>query len=147
MLSAVSGEAVLRPVLDCIDLVSSGDEDSSSFSNKKVKHKDYIDYQKERVASTLDRLARHVEVEKQLKEEKNKAFKEKMDSQHAHGLQELEFIRGQSDTEAARLCVNQWLKMPEEGKEPSANRGKGGLPFFLSSAKQEIEETGQKQLQ
>ncbi|XP_060119804.1 E3 SUMO-protein ligase ZNF451-like [Heteronotia binoei] len=35
-----------------------------------------------------------------------------MDFQHAHGLQELEFIHGQSDTEAARLCVNQWLKMP-----------------------------------
>nr|XP_056712148.1 E3 SUMO-protein ligase ZNF451 [Euleptes europaea] len=106
------GEAVLRPVLDCIDLVSSGDEESSRSSNKKVKRKDYIDYQKERVASTLDRLARHVEVEKQLKEEKNKAFKEKMDSQHAHGLQELEFIHGHSETEAARLCVNQWLKMP-----------------------------------
>ncbi|XP_077164188.1 E3 SUMO-protein ligase ZNF451 isoform X1 [Paroedura picta] len=106
------GEAALRPVVDCIDLVSSGDEESSSSSNKKVKRKDYIDYQKERVASTLDRLARHVEIEKQLKEEKNKAFKEKMDSQHAHGLQELEFIHGHSDTEAARLCVNQWLKMP-----------------------------------
>lgn len=40
-----------------------------------AKRKDHIDYQKERVASTLDRLARHVEVEKQQKEEKNKAFK------------------------------------------------------------------------
>uniref|UniRef100_A0A8C0Z1A7 E3 SUMO-protein ligase ZNF451 n=1 Tax=Canis lupus familiaris TaxID=9615 RepID=A0A8C0Z1A7_CANLF len=37
---------------------------------------------------------------------------EKIDFQHAHGLQELEFIRGHSDTEAARLCVDQWLKMP-----------------------------------
>lgn len=35
-----------------------------------------------------------------------------MDSQYAHGLQELEFIRGHSDTEAAKLCVDQWLKMP-----------------------------------
>ncbi|XP_077668773.1 E3 SUMO-protein ligase ZNF451 isoform X2 [Eretmochelys imbricata] len=107
-------EGPSRPVLDCIDLVSSDDEEPSSSSNvhRNVKRKDHIDYQKERVASTLDRLARHVEVEKQQKEEKNKAFKEKVDSQHAHGLQELEFIRGHSDTEAARLCVDQWLKMP-----------------------------------
>lgn len=105
------GEGVLRPVLDCIDISSDDDECSSSLNNN-VKRKDHIDYQKERVASTLDRLARHVEIEKQLKEEKNKAFKEKLDSQTAHGLQELEFIRGHSDTEAARMCVNQWLKMP-----------------------------------
>ncbi|ETE69649.1 Zinc finger protein, partial [Ophiophagus hannah] len=103
-------ETVLRPVLECIDL--SNEEEFDISSEKNIRHKDYVDYQKAKVASTLDRLARHVEVEKQLKEEKNKSFKEKVDSQHAHGLQELEFIRGHSDTEAARLCVNQWLKMP-----------------------------------
>uniref|UniRef100_A0A8D0GQ48 Zinc finger protein 451 n=1 Tax=Sphenodon punctatus TaxID=8508 RepID=A0A8D0GQ48_SPHPU len=96
--------------LDCINLVSSDEEPSSSSRN--VKRKDYIDYQKERVMSTLDRLARHVEVEKQQKEEKNKAFKERVDSQQAHGLQELEFIQGHTNTEAARMCVDQWLKMP-----------------------------------
>ncbi|EDL14440.1 zinc finger protein 451, isoform CRA_b [Mus musculus] len=37
---------------------------------------------------------------------------EKIDFQHAHGLQELEFIQGHSETEAARQCVDQWLKMP-----------------------------------
>ncbi|XP_032999073.1 E3 SUMO-protein ligase ZNF451 isoform X2 [Lacerta agilis] len=120
------GEAVLKPVLDCIEL-SSGDEDDSSSSNANAKRKDYVDYQKEKVASTLDRLARHVEVEKQLKEEKNKAFKEKLDLQHAHGLQELEFMQGHSDTEAARQCVNQWLKMP--GLKPgTVNSGRRALP-------------------
>ncbi|XP_073937926.1 E3 SUMO-protein ligase ZNF451 isoform X1 [Castor canadensis] len=79
---------------------------------ENFKHKDHIDHQKDKVALTLARLARHVEVEKQQKEEKNRAFREKVDFQHAHGLQELEFIRGHSDTEAARLCVDQWLKMP-----------------------------------
>ncbi|NXI45286.1 ZN451 ligase, partial [Galbula dea] len=121
------GEGPLRPVLECIDLVSSEDEEphSSSYVHRKAKCKDHIDYQKERVASTLDRLARHVEVEKRQKEEKNKAFKEKVDSQYVHGLQELEFIRGRSDTEAARLCVDQWLKMP--GLKPGAvNSGKRG---------------------
>ncbi|XP_027586359.1 E3 SUMO-protein ligase ZNF451 isoform X6 [Pipra filicauda] len=121
------GEGPLRPVLECIDLVSSEDEEpnSSSYVHRPSKRKDHIDYQKERVASTLDRLARHVEVEKQQKEEKNKAFKEKVDSQYAHGLQELEFIREHSDTEAARLCVDQWLKMP--GLKPgSVNGGKRG---------------------
>ncbi|XP_006272205.2 E3 SUMO-protein ligase ZNF451 [Alligator mississippiensis] len=121
-------EGPLRPVLECIDLVSSEDEEPSSSASihRKVKHKDHIDYQKERVASTLARLARHVEVEIQQKEEKNKAFKEKMDSQYAHGLQELEFIRGHSDTEAAKLCVDQWLKMP--GLKPGmVNYGRGGF--------------------
>ncbi|XP_077018270.1 E3 SUMO-protein ligase ZNF451 isoform X3 [Tamandua tetradactyla] len=107
-------EGPLRPVLEYIDLVSSDDEEepSTSHSNENVKRKDYIDHQKDKVALTLARLARHVEVEKQQKEEKNRAFREKVDFQHAHGLQELEFIRGHSDTEAARLCVDQWLKMP-----------------------------------
>ncbi|XP_065691865.2 E3 SUMO-protein ligase ZNF451 isoform X2 [Patagioenas fasciata] len=121
-------EGPLRPVLECIDLVSSDDEEpnSSSYVHRNTKRKDHIDYQKERVASTLDRLARHVEVEKQQKEEKNKAFKEKVDSQYAHGLQELEFIRERSDTEAARLCVDQWLKMP--GLKPgTVNSGKRGV--------------------
>ncbi|XP_066850877.1 E3 SUMO-protein ligase ZNF451 isoform X2 [Anser cygnoides] len=121
------GEGPLRPVLECIDLVSSEDEEpnSSSYDHRNARRKDHVDYQKERVASTLDRLARHVEVEKQQKEEKNKAFKEKVDSQYAHGLQELEFIREHSDTEAARLCVDQWLKMP--GLKPgTVNSGRKG---------------------
>lgn len=112
--------------MDCIN-ISSGDEECNSSLNNTVKHKDHIDCQKERVASTLDRLARHVEIEKQLKEEKNKAFKEKLDFQTAHGLQELEFIQRQSDTEAARLCVNQWLKMP--GLKPgTVNSGRRPFP-------------------
>ncbi|PNJ23829.1 ZNF451 isoform 4 [Pongo abelii] len=106
-------EGPLRPVLEYIDLVSSDDEEpSTSYTDENVKRKDHIDHQKDKVALTLARLARHVEVEKQQKEEKNRAFREKVDFQHAHGLQELEFIRGHSDTEAARLCVDQWLKMP-----------------------------------
>ncbi|XP_047274580.1 E3 SUMO-protein ligase ZNF451 isoform X3 [Homo sapiens] len=108
-----SEEGPLRPVLEYIDLVSSDDEEpSTSYTDENIKRKDHIDYQKDKVALTLARLARHVEVEKQQKEEKNRAFREKIDFQHAHGLQELEFIRGHSDTEAARLCVDQWLKMP-----------------------------------
>uniref|UniRef100_A0A2R9CES5 E3 SUMO-protein ligase ZNF451 n=1 Tax=Pan paniscus TaxID=9597 RepID=A0A2R9CES5_PANPA len=106
-------EGPLRPVLEYIDLVSSDDEEpSTSYTDENIKRKDHIDHQKDKVALTLARLARHVEVEKQQKEEKNRAFREKIDFQHAHGLQELEFIRGHSDTEAARLCVDQWLKMP-----------------------------------
>uniref|UniRef100_A0A8C5RDZ9 Zinc finger protein 451 n=1 Tax=Laticauda laticaudata TaxID=8630 RepID=A0A8C5RDZ9_LATLA len=117
-------ESVLRPVLECIDL--SNEEEFDISSEKNIRHKDHVDYQKAKVASTLDRLARHVEVEKQLKKEKNKSFKEKVDSQHAHGLQELEFIRGHSNTEAARLCVNQWLKMP--GLKPgTVNSGRRTL--------------------
>ncbi|XP_075058654.1 E3 SUMO-protein ligase ZNF451 isoform X2 [Mixophyes fleayi] len=102
------GEGHLRPVLECIDLLSS--DDDTQDLNREVK--DHIDRQKDRVASTLERLARHVEVEKQQKAEKNRAFQEKLNFQHAHGLQELEFTKDLPSTNAAKMCVNQWLKMP-----------------------------------
>ncbi|KAM4693877.1 E3 SUMO-protein ligase ZNF451 [Discoglossus pictus] len=102
-------EGPSRPVLECIAL-SSDDEEQNPYTYRKVK--DHVDRQKEKVASTLDRLARHVEVEKRQKQEKNKAFQEKLNFQHAHGLQELEFIKGNPVTDAAKICVNQWLKMP-----------------------------------
>ncbi|XP_067840159.1 E3 SUMO-protein ligase ZNF451 isoform X2 [Heptranchias perlo] len=104
-------EEPLRPVLECIDL-SSDEDNEGNIVRLNRKPKDHIDWQKARVLSTLDRLARHVEVEKQLKEEKCKAFQEKVDSQHAHGMQELEFIQGQAATEEARRCVDGWLKVP-----------------------------------
>ncbi|XP_064453804.1 E3 SUMO-protein ligase ZNF451 isoform X3 [Mirounga angustirostris] len=80
-------EGPLRPVLEYIDLVSSDDEEpSTSHSDDNVKHKDYIDHQKDKVALTLARLARHVEVEKQQKEEKNRAFREAADDEHKNNL-------------------------------------------------------------
>ncbi|KAM8953053.1 E3 SUMO-protein ligase ZNF451-like [Pelodytes ibericus] len=103
-------EGPVRPILDCIDLLSSDDDDPELYVPRRVK--DHIDHQKDRVTSTLDRLARHVEIEKQQREKKNKAFKAKVYYQHAHGLQELEFIKDHPGTDAARQCVNQWLKVP-----------------------------------
>ncbi|KAG9462382.1 hypothetical protein GDO78_014229, partial [Eleutherodactylus coqui] len=44
--------------------------------------------------------------------DKNKAFQAKLESQHAHGLQELEFIKDLPGKHAARMCVNEWVKMP-----------------------------------
>ncbi|XP_073531569.1 E3 SUMO-protein ligase ZNF451 isoform X2 [Phyllobates terribilis] len=100
-------EGQLRPVLECVDLLSSDDEE---YVNQTIK--DHVDRQKDRVASTLDRLARHVEVQKKQTAEKNKAFQEKLNFHHAHGLQELEFINDLSGKHAAKMCVHEWLKMP-----------------------------------
>uniref|UniRef100_A0A6I8R9Y7 Zinc finger protein 451 n=1 Tax=Xenopus tropicalis TaxID=8364 RepID=A0A6I8R9Y7_XENTR len=87
------------------------DEDSKcSLVTKKMK--DHIDRQKDRVSSTLSRLAKHVEVEKKNRTEKNKAFQQKLHDQRAHGLQGLEVFKGLPGTDAARICVDQWLKMP-----------------------------------
>ncbi|XP_069462277.1 E3 SUMO-protein ligase ZNF451 isoform X2 [Ambystoma mexicanum] len=120
-------EGVSRPVLDCIDLVSSDEESSGSQVVRKVKPKDYIDLQRDRVASTLDRLQRQVEVERREKEARNKDFLERKDSLHARGLQELEFIKGNEGTEEARRCVEHWLKMP--GVKPgSVNSSRRPLP-------------------
>ncbi|XP_073445223.1 E3 SUMO-protein ligase ZNF451-like [Dendrobates tinctorius] len=98
-------EGQLRPVMECVDLLSSDDEEYRTT-------KDHVDLQKDRVASTLDRLARHVEVQKKQTAEKNKAFQEKLDFHHAHGLQELELINDLSGKHAAKMCVHEWLKMP-----------------------------------
>ncbi|XP_069830580.1 E3 SUMO-protein ligase ZNF451 [Dendropsophus ebraccatus] len=103
-------EGQLRPVLDCVDLLSSDDETQDLYINRPIK--DHVDRHKDRVTSTLDRLARQVEEEKQHKADKNKAFQEKMNHQHAHGLQELEFIKDLPGMHDARMCVNEWLKMP-----------------------------------
>ncbi|XP_043919279.1 E3 SUMO-protein ligase ZNF451 isoform X2 [Protopterus annectens] len=120
-------EGTSRPVTEFVDLLSDEDNESNASRQvmRKVKPKDYIDYQKDRVDWTLDRLARHVEVEKQCREERNKAFREKVDSQHAHGLQELEFFQGQQETEEAKRCVDFWLKMP--GPRPGSLYARGGI--------------------
>ncbi|XP_072912642.1 E3 SUMO-protein ligase ZNF451 isoform X4 [Hemitrygon akajei] len=124
-------EQPLRPVLECIDL--SDDEGNEGNKRRSRRPKDHIDWQKARVLSTLDRVARHVEVEKQLKEEKCKAFQEKVDSQHAHGLQELEFIQGQTAAEEARKCVNEWLKVP--GPKPGVvSFGRGTVKRHLNAS-------------
>ncbi|XP_044148467.1 E3 SUMO-protein ligase ZNF451 [Bufo gargarizans] len=104
------GEEQLRPVLECVDLLSSDDETQALNVNRTIK--DHVDCQKDRVASTLERLARHVEESKQQKAEKNRAFQEKLNFQHAHGLQELEFIKDVPGKQAAKMCVKEWLNMP-----------------------------------
>ncbi|XP_076830506.1 E3 SUMO-protein ligase ZNF451 isoform X2 [Brachyhypopomus gauderio] len=101
-------EGLLRPVLECIDLVSDGEEGAGVSTIE-----DLVDKQKAQAVSTLDRLARKVAVEKQERAEKCKAFKEKMISLQAHGRQELADRRSSSvDSNDARRCVDIWLKMP-----------------------------------
>ncbi|XP_015218710.2 E3 SUMO-protein ligase ZNF451 isoform X1 [Lepisosteus oculatus] len=124
-------EGPLRPVLEYIDLLSDDEDGGSSATPVKLlKQEDHVDRQKAKVASTLDRLARHVAVEKREREEKCRAFKEKMDSQQAHGLQELEFIQGSPHNKDAKRCVDQWLKMP--GLKPGVLNGRARS--FLKSA-------------
>ncbi|XP_077146117.1 E3 SUMO-protein ligase ZNF451 isoform X3 [Ranitomeya variabilis] len=106
-------EGQIRPVLECVDLLSSDDEE---YGNRPIK--DHVDRRKDQVASTLDRLARHVEVQKKQTAEKNKAFQEKLNFHHAHGLQELEFISDLSGKHAAKVCVHEWLKVP--GPKPGS---------------------------
>ncbi|CAI9598798.1 unnamed protein product [Staurois parvus] len=102
-------EGPSRPVLECIDLVS--DDDSQTlYQNRKAKN--HVVHPMEKVAATLDRLARRVEAEKQKQAEKSKAFQDKLNSQRAHGLQELALNKDRPGASDAKMCVNQWLKMP-----------------------------------
>ncbi|XP_077345607.1 E3 SUMO-protein ligase ZNF451-like isoform X2 [Lithobates pipiens] len=106
--STAGVEGPSRPVLECIDLVS--DDESQTLSlHREDRH---VDHPMERVTATLDRLARHVEVQKRKQAEKSKEFQAKLNSQRAHGLQELALNKDRPGASAAKICVNQWLKMP-----------------------------------
>ncbi|XP_021432130.1 E3 SUMO-protein ligase ZNF451 isoform X1 [Oncorhynchus mykiss] len=127
-------EAPLRPVLECIDLLSEGEDDDSLPMAETIE--DEIERQKAQVTSTLDRLAQQVSVERKEREEKCKAFKEKQISQKAHGRQELAFSPNGHAYDAKR-CVDMWLKMP--GVKPGiintgASWRRRQVPFPTSSS-------------
>ncbi|XP_030627726.1 E3 SUMO-protein ligase ZNF451 [Chanos chanos] len=103
-------EGPIRPVLECIDLLSDGEDDGAVSTVDIIE--DQVDRQKAQVVSTLDRLARQVAVEKQERAEKCKAFKERVISQQAHGRQELAFSHNSGSSNEAKRCVDIWLKMP-----------------------------------
>lgn len=101
-------EGPLRPVLEYIDLLSDGEDEAGVCMNE-----DEVDRQKAQAASTLDRLARQVAVQKKKRAEKCKAFKEKVILQQAHGRRELADSHCSSeDSNDAKRCVAMWLKMP-----------------------------------
>ncbi|KAM6916229.1 E3 SUMO-protein ligase ZNF451 [Xenentodon cancila] len=103
-------EGPIRPVLECIDL--SSDSEDEGCSPLTVTLKDKIAQHKERVTSTLDRLAHQVAREKKERADKCRAFKEKQILQKAHGQQELAFCSTNGINQEAKRCVDMWLKMP-----------------------------------
>ncbi|KAM4607772.1 E3 SUMO-protein ligase ZNF451 isoform 2-T2 [Polymixia lowei] len=122
-------EGVLRPVLECIDLLSDCEEDGGLPMADVLE--DQIDRQKAHVASTLDKLARQVAVEKRERADKCRAFKEKQISQKAHGQQELAFCSGNGSDQDAKRCVDMWLNMP--GLRPGViNAGAGRRQRLMS---------------
>ncbi|KAM6956366.1 E3 SUMO-protein ligase ZNF451 [Aplochiton taeniatus] len=115
-------EAPLRPILECIDLLSEGEDEESLPMADIIEDK--VDRQKAHVASTLDRLARKVAVEKQERADKCKAFKEKQLSQKRHGVT---CSPENGNAHDAKRCVDMWLKMP--GPRPGViNTGFGRRP-------------------
>lgn len=109
-------EGPLRPVLECIDLLSDGEDEGGISAADTIE--DQVDRQRAHAVSTLDRLARQVAVEKQERADKCKAFKEKIISQQAHGRHELAVSRSNNDRDNAKRCVDIWLKMP--GLQPGS---------------------------
>ncbi|XP_072254233.1 E3 SUMO-protein ligase ZNF451-like, partial [Pyxicephalus adspersus] len=109
-------EGPVRPVLECIDLLS---DDESGTLYQNIKAEDNVDYPMARVTATLDRVARHVEIQKRKQAEKSKAFQDKLNSQRAHGLQEVQRNKNRPGASAAKVCVSQWLKMPAPDLAPA----------------------------
>ncbi|XP_019725983.1 E3 SUMO-protein ligase ZNF451 isoform X4 [Hippocampus comes] len=103
-------EGQLRPVLECVDLLSDSDEEGCSSSSRMIE--DQINRQKAHVESTLDRLAQQVALEKQERADKCRAFKEKQIQQKIHGQQELAITPTNGINLEAKRCVEMWLKMP-----------------------------------
>ncbi|KAK7902144.1 hypothetical protein WMY93_018913 [Mugilogobius chulae] len=103
-------EGPLRPVQECIDLLSDSEDDRGS--PMLVTLEDEISRHKDHVASTLDKLAQQVALEKQERANKCKAFKEKQILQRAHGQRELAFSSANGMSQEAKRCVDMWLKMP-----------------------------------
>uniref|UniRef100_A0A1A7XPP5 Zinc finger protein 451 n=1 Tax=Iconisemion striatum TaxID=60296 RepID=A0A1A7XPP5_9TELE len=117
-------EGPLRPVLDCIDLLSDSDDDGCS--SPVIMLEDSVARNKARVISTLDRLAHQVAQDKKERAEKCKALKEKQQLQKAHGL-ELAFSSPNGRNQEAKHCVDMWLKMP--GLKPGGiGAGSGRRP-------------------
>ncbi|XP_043090541.1 E3 SUMO-protein ligase ZNF451 isoform X2 [Puntigrus tetrazona] len=103
-------EGPLRPVLECIDLLSDGEDEGGMSVPHTIEEQ--VDQQRAHAMSTLDRLARQVAVEKLERLEKCKAFKEKIISQQAHGRHELSVSHSNGGSSDAKRCVDIWLKMP-----------------------------------
>ncbi|XP_055008186.1 E3 SUMO-protein ligase ZNF451 [Boleophthalmus pectinirostris] len=103
-------EGPLRPVQECIDLLTDSEDDRGSpmlvtFDDEISRHKDHV-------ASTLDKLAQQVALEKEERANKCRAFKEKQILQRAHGQRELAFNSANGMSQEAKRCVDMWLKMP-----------------------------------
>ncbi|XP_029377031.1 E3 SUMO-protein ligase ZNF451 [Echeneis naucrates] len=124
-------EGPLKPMLECIDLLSdSEDEGCSSLAGTL---EDEITRHKAHVTSTLDRLAHQVALEKKERADKCRAFKEKQILQKAHGQQELAFSSENGVNLEAKRCVDMWLKMP--GLTPgviSSGSGRRRVPASFS---------------
>uniref|UniRef100_A0A3P9MM22 Zinc finger protein 451 n=1 Tax=Oryzias latipes TaxID=8090 RepID=A0A3P9MM22_ORYLA len=128
-------EGPLRPVLDCIDLLSDSDEEGCS--SLPVLTEDKISQHKAHVTSTLDRLAHQVALEKKERAKKCRAFKEKQILQKAHGQQELAVSSANRVNQDARRCVEMWLKMP--GVKPGLiSAGSGRRPPSSSFPKNSL---------
>ncbi|KAM9727063.1 E3 SUMO-protein ligase ZNF451 isoform 1-T3 [Menidia menidia] len=118
-------DSPLRPVLDCIDLLSDSEDEACS----SLSATDKITRQKARVTSTLDRLAQQVAQDKKERAAKCRAFKEKQILQRVHGQQELAVTSTNGTSQEAKRCVDMWLKMP--GLKPgviSAGFGRRHIP-------------------
>ncbi|XP_054655081.1 E3 SUMO-protein ligase ZNF451 isoform X2 [Dunckerocampus dactyliophorus] len=123
-------EGPLRPVVECVDLLSDSDEEGCSSSTGTIDDK--IDRQKAHVASTLDRLAQQVALEKRERADKCRAFKEKQMQQRVHGQQELMFRSTNTMNQEAKRCVDAWLKMP--GLQPGVISSGSGRRRHRQSA-------------
>ncbi|XP_056147884.1 E3 SUMO-protein ligase ZNF451 [Lampris incognitus] len=126
-------EGPIRPVLECINLLSDSEEEAGTRTTDAIE--DEVNRQKAQVTSTLERLARQVAEGKKEKADKFRAFKEKQISQRTHGQQEIALSSENGNSEDAKRCVDMWLKMPgiRPGGTTAGSNGRHGHTSYRSN--------------
>ncbi|XP_061410358.1 E3 SUMO-protein ligase ZNF451 isoform X1 [Lethenteron reissneri] len=102
-----------RPVVAFIEL---SDEESNlnnpNDEGKTPAAEDHVDRVKARVQSTLERLARNVEEDKESRRAHNELLRVQRDSLQAHGTYMLGLCPQNPDMQAAKKCVEYYAKKP-----------------------------------
>uniref|UniRef100_UPI00358EEE59 E3 SUMO-protein ligase ZNF451 n=1 Tax=Myxine glutinosa TaxID=7769 RepID=UPI00358EEE59 len=103
-----------RPVVAYIDLSEYEDdaEPASTSYSGVMRTYDPIEDSKKKVESTLGRLSKQVQQEKEMIRARSQDFQVRTESIRAHGLQQLKLAEKSAAREEAKYCIGVWLNTP-----------------------------------
>ncbi|XP_032808582.1 E3 SUMO-protein ligase ZNF451 [Petromyzon marinus] len=105
-------EGPQRPVVAFIELSDEESNLNNPNDEGQAPAEDHVDRVKARVQSTLERLARNVEEDKESRRAHNELLRMQRDSLQAHGTYMLGLSAQNPDMQAAKKCVEYYAKKP-----------------------------------